>query len=167
MPKGKSRRRLNKHLDKCTDPCSICLAAMDPKCQCYYKLECGHAFHSSCLLSWYRKCNDVDLQVVIPYSDLDLQFFFGDCNCMSCPLCKTEYCKEMIIDQVTGKVSQKNTNLKKILGKINMLYCHEGTRCPVVATHYVINPDVFDLFIPALETQDDNGDPMVFYTRRK
>jgi hypothetical protein len=86
---------------------------------------------------------------------------------MSCPLCKTEYCKEMIIDQVTGKVTQNNTNLKKILGKINMLYCHEGTRCPVVATHYVINPDVFDLFIPALETQDDNGDPMVFYTRRK
>ena len=76
----------------------------------------------------------------------------------------------MIIDQVTGKVTQKNTNLKKILGKINMLYCDPcrvGTRCPVVATHYVINPDVFDLFIPALETQDDNGDPMVFYTRKR
>ena len=75
MPKANSRRRLKQHLDKCTDPCSVCLAGMDPKCQCYYKLECGHAFHSSCLLSWYRKCNDVDLQVVIPYSDLDLQFF--------------------------------------------------------------------------------------------
>ena len=73
----------------------------------------------------------------------------------------------MIIDQVTGKATQKNTNLKKILGNINMLYCHEGTICPVVATQYVINPDTFDLFMPALETQDDNGDPMVFYTRKR
>ena len=73
----------------------------------------------------------------------------------------------MIIDQVTGKVTQKNTNLKKILGKINILYCHEGTRCPVVATHYVINPSTFDIFLPALETKDDKGDPKVLYTRKQ
>ena len=165
MPKGKSRRpRSNNSVT--TDPCSICLNDLNPKCPCYYKLECGHAYHADCLLRWYKKSNGDDLQLVMPFHDLDLQFFFNDCNCMSCPICKAQYTKEITIDRITGKANQKNTKLKKILGKINMFWCHEGTRCPVVATHYVIKPDTFDLFLPTLETEDDNGEPMVFYTRK-
>ena len=35
--------------------CSICLRAADKKCRCCYTLDCGHCFHSYCLLKWYNK----------------------------------------------------------------------------------------------------------------
>ena len=86
---------------------------------------------------------------------------------MSCPVCRIQYTKEIAVDQVTGKATQNNSNLMKILGNIHVLYCHQGPRSPVVATHYVIKPDTFNVFRPRLETEDDNGEPMVLYTRKQ
>ena len=176
MAKRKERRHLNKLINNGGiategdikiehDICSICLEDMDTRCSCTYTLDCGHSFHSDCLLSWYRKTNGEQMRVVMPYTDLDIQFFFNDCNSVSCPVCKAKYTKEVIVDRVTGKVTQKNTSLKKILGRINMLYCMDDKQGPIIVTHYVVNNINIKLFSPFCDIDDDDGQPVTLYRR--
>ena len=147
------------------DICSICLEDMDTRCSCTYTLDCGHLFHSDCLLSWFRKSNSSEMRLVIPYTDLDIKFFFNDCNSVSCPICKQQYTKEVIVDRETGKVTQRNTTLKKILGRINMLYGMDDKQDPIIVTHYAITIDTFKLFSPLCAIDDDNGQQVTIYKR--
>ena len=51
---------------------------------------------------------------------------------------------ELVIDKLMGKVRQKDTTMKRILGKINMAFCDEETRAglkPMFMTHYVTDVD--------------------------
>ena len=181
MAKRRERRHLNKLLNNggvATEgevkiqhdiTCSICLDEMDTKRPCYYTLDCGHCFHSDCLLKWYKKSSSNHPQVVIPFADLmDIQFFPQDTNCMRCPVCNAQYTMELVMDKVTGKVSQKDYTLKRILGRINMVFCDDETRAglkPMFMTHYATRVDTFKLFSPVIDIEDDNGEPMTLYMR--
>ena len=177
MAKRRERRHLNKLLNNggvATEgevkiqhdiTCSICLQTVDTKCHCYYPLDCGHCFHSNCLLEWYRKSCSNDPQFMIPWKDLRLQFFPQGTNCMQCPMCRVDYTAELVIDKVTGNVRQKDHTLKRILGKINMLFCENDKEGPRFMTHYVTDVDTFKLFSPVINIEDDNGEPMTLYMR--
>ena len=180
MAKRRERRYLNKLLNNggvATEgevkiqhdiTCSICLHTVDKECCCYYPLDCGHTFHSDCLLEWYKKSTSSNPQVVVPWQDLSLQFFPQGTNCMKCPMCRVEYTMELVIDKHMGKVRKKDTTMKRILGNINMVFCDEETRAglkPMFMTHYVTDVDTFKLFKPVVDIEDDNGEPMTLYTR--
>ena len=143
--------------------CCICLDDMDST---RYPLDCGHCFHSNCLLQWYKKSSSNDMRFVTPFTDLDIQFFPMDTNCMKCPICKAEYTKELALDKVTEKVSQKDTTIKNILGKITMVFCGEDKTMPLFMTHYVTNVDTFKLFSPVYDIHNDNGESVTLYKRR-
>ena len=142
------------------DICSICLQDLDC-CYCSYTLDCGHRFHSDCLLSWHKKSNSGQTR----YTDIDIQFFPEHTNCMRCPVCRTEFTKELRIDKLTDKVLQKDSTMKRILGRISMLYCEDDKQGPIIVTHYVINEDTFKLFSPFCEIDDDDGQPVTLYRR--
>ena len=177
MAKRRDRRYLNKLLNNggvSTEgevkiqhdiTCSICLHTVDKECCCYYPLDCGHTFHSDCLLEWYKKSTSSNPQVVIPWQDLSLQFFPQGSNCMKCPMCRVDYTAELVIDQVTRKVRQKDYTMKRILGKINMVFCERDEPGPKFMTHYVTDVDTFKLFKPVIDIEDDNGIPMTLYKR--
>ena len=88
------RRHLNKMLNNggvATDgevktqhdvTCSICLQTADKKCRCCYTLDCGHCFHSDRLLKWYNKSDSHNTTSITPWTELNLQFFPQDTNCM-------------------------------------------------------------------------------------
>ena len=141
--------------------CCICLDDMNTG---RYPLDCGHCFHSNCLFEWYKKSSSKDMRFVTPFTDLDIQFFPIDTNCMKRPVCKTEYTKELALDKVTEKVSQKDTTMKRILGKITMVFCDESR--PIFMTHYVTNVDTFKLFSPVYEIDDNDGESVTLYKRR-
>ncbi len=176
MAKRRERRHLNKLINNGTavttdgdvkiqhDICSICLQDLDCR-YCSYTLDCGHRFHGDCLLSWYKQCNVNQIRVVVPYTDLDMQFFPEHTNCMRCPICRIEYTKELLIDDVTQKVTQKDSTMKRILGKINMLYCEDDKEGPIIVTHYVINADTYKMFSPFCDIDDDDGRPITLYNR--
>ena len=177
MAKRKERRHLNKLLNNggiATEgtiniqhdiTCCICLETMDTRCSCTYTLDCGHSFHSDCLLSWYKKSNGDTMRFIMPYTDLDIKFFFNDCNSVSCPICKEQYTKELRIDKLLDTVSQRNTTLKKILGRINMLYCEDDKQGSILVTHYIVEMDTFKLFSPLCSIDDDNGQQVTIYKR--
>ena len=177
MEKRKERRHLNKLINNGTvstdgdvkiqhDICSICLQYVDPDCTyCSYTLDCGHRFHGDCVLQWYKQSNGKQLRVVIPYTDLDIQFFPEDTNCMRCPICRVEFTKELKIDEVTQKITQKDYTLKRILGKINMLYCEDDKEGAIIVTHYAVNTDTLKLFTPVCKIDDDDGQPVTLYRR--
>ena len=103
---------------------------------------------------------------MIPFADLNLQFFPQDTNCMKCPMCRVEYTMELVIDKHMGKVRKKDTTMKRILGNINMVFCDEETRAglkPMFMTHYVTDVDTFKLFNPVVDIEDDNGEPRTLY----
>ena len=106
------------------------------------------------------------MRFVTPFTDLDIQFFPIDANCMKCPICKTEYTKELALDKVTEKVSQKDTTMKRILGKITMVFCSGDKTGPMYMTHYVTNVDTFKLFSPVYDIHNDNGESVTLYKRR-
>jgi hypothetical protein len=171
------RRRLNKLLNNGTvatdgdikiqhDICSICLQYVDAECSyCSSSLDCGHRFHGECLLQWFKKSNNKQLRLIKPYTDLDIQFFPEHTNCMRCPMCRVEYTKELHIDESTWTVKQKDSTMKRILGRISMLYCEDDKQGPIIVTHYVINTDTFKLFSPFCEIDDDDGQPVTLYKR--
>ena len=175
MAKRRERRHFNKLLNNggvATEgevkiqhdiTCSICLQHVDKECCCHYTLDCGHGFHSDCLLKWYNKSCSKNTQFVIPFTDLSVQFFPQDTNCMKCPMCRAEYTVELVIDAAEAK--QKDTTMKRILGKINMLFCEDEKVGPVLMTHYVTNVETFKLFKPAIEIDDDNGESVTLYRR--
>ena len=145
--------------------CCVCLDDMNTGC---YPLDCGHCFHSNCVLEWYKKSSSKDMRFVTPFTDLDIQFFPVDTNCMKCPVCKTQYTKELALDKVTEKVSQKDTTMKRILGKITMVFFDDETRSgkrSIFMTHYVTNVDTFKLFKPVFDIHDDNGESVTLYKR--
>jgi hypothetical protein len=72
---------------------------------------------------------------------------------------------ELAIDEVTGKVRQKDTALKRILGNINMVFCERDEQGPRFMTHYVTDIDTFKLFSPVIDIEDDKGKPMTLYKR--
>ena len=87
---------------------------------------------------------------------------------MRCPMCRVEYTKELHIDEATQRVKQKDSTMKRILGKINMLYCEDDSPAgsgPIIVTHYVIDTDTFKLFSPFCEIDDDDGQPVTLYKR--
>jgi hypothetical protein len=84
---------------------------------------------------------------------------------MKCPMCRAEYTVELVIDAATTEARQKYTTMKRILGKINMLFCQDEKVGPVLMTHYVTNVETFKLFKPALEIDDDNGESVILYRR--
>ena len=102
---------------------------------------------------------------MIPWKDLRLQFFPQGTNCMQCPMCRVDYTAELVIDKVTGNVRQKDHTLKRILGKINMVFCERDEQGPRFMTHYVTDIDTFKLFSPVINIEDDNGEPMTLYMR--
>ena len=177
MAKRRERRHLNKLLNNggvATEgevkiqhdiTCSICLQNVDEECCCYYPLDCGHCFHSDCLLEWYKKSSSNNPQFVIPCTDLNLQFFPQDTNCMQCPMCRVEYTMELVIDKFMGKVKQKDATMQRILGKINMLFCANDKQGPQLMTHYVTDVDTFKLFKPVFDTHDDNGELVNLHKR--
>ena len=176
MAKNKKQRHLAKLINNGTavvtdgdvkiqhDICSICLQDLDC-CYCSYTLDCGHRFHGDCLLLWYKQSNNTQIRVVVPYTDLDIQFFPEHTNCVRCPICRIEYTKELLIDDVTQKVTQKDSTMKRILGKISMLYCENEKEGAIIVTHYVINTDTFKLFAPFCDVDDDDGQPITLYNR--
>ena len=178
MAKRRERRHLNKLLNNggvATEgevkiqhdiTCSICLQTVDEECRCCcYTLDCGHSFHPDCLLKWYNKSYRHEAQFIIPWKDLRLQFFPQGTNCMKCPMCRVDYTMELAIDEDTGKVGQKDTSMKRILGKINMLFRENDEQGPRSMTHYVTDIDTFKLFSPVIDIEDDNGEPMTLYMR--
>ena len=80
-------------------------------------------------------------------------------------MCRVEYPAELVIDEVTGKVRQKNTTMKKILGKINMLFREDDGQGPKFMAYYVTDVDTFKLFSSVIDIEDDNGEPMTLYKR--
>jgi hypothetical protein len=84
---------------------------------------------------------------------------------MKCPMCRVEYTAELVIDQVTRKVRQKDYTMKRILGKINMVFCARDEQGPKFMTHYVTDVETIKLFSPVIDIEDDNGIPMTLYKR--
>ena len=84
---------------------------------------------------------------------------------MKCPMCRVDYTMELAIDEDTGKVGQKDTSMKRIFGKINMVFCERDEPGPKFMTHYVTDVDTFKLFKPVVDIADDNGKPMTLYKR--
>ena len=84
---------------------------------------------------------------------------------MKCPICRVEYTAELVIDKSTGKVRQKDYTMKRILSKINMVFCERDEQGPKFMTHYATDVEAFKLFSPAIDIEDDNGKPMTLYKR--
>jgi hypothetical protein len=72
---------------------------------------------------------------------------------------------EFVIDKFMGKVRQKDSTMKRILGKINMVFCERDEQGPRFMTHYVTDIDTFKLFSPVIDIEDDKGKPMTLYKR--
>lgn len=148
-----------------TTTCVVCFETIKAE-EGRYDLECGHSFHNGCITNWYKsKAGSGFLQ--IPYEDMKhLLFFSNGENCFCCPTCRVEYTKEL---EVTDKckVRQRDTTVKKILGKINILdFQGRGGRF-TVATHYVTDPKTFRYFEPIMEMDDEDSNSTITLYKRK
>ena len=64
---------------------------------CYTKLECGHSYHTDCILDWYKKTNDETIRLILPFPDdlPHIHFFPNNDNTVKCALCQAEYTIEL------------------------------------------------------------------------
>ena len=62
MPRGKKNEPSPLEHDK--EICSICLEELDEGCDCYLRLECGHSYHTDCILSWHKQNNSETIRLI-------------------------------------------------------------------------------------------------------
>ena len=166
--KQKKQKKQKKHMQQpcvTTTTCVICLEAIKAE-DGRYDLECGHTFHNGCITNWYKSKAGGRHFLHMPYQDMKhLLFFSNGTNCFCCPTCRVEYTKEM---EVTDKcnVRQKDTTVKKILGKINILDFNARGGF-TVATHYVTDLKTFQHFEPMMEMDDEEGNSTITLYKRK
>ena len=95
MTNRHERRRLK--VNECST-CAICLQNVD--CNIYAELPCKHQLRGNCLFDWYktRFSTAVDVKnakCFRPFENKEICFYHAGVNCISCPLCRTEYTRGM------------------------------------------------------------------------
>jgi hypothetical protein len=176
QPLHETKKKKKKQKKQPTLNCAICLNDIHDEND-RYDLDCDHTFHGSCLTQWFKANTGEKGYLHMPYQDMKhLLFFSSGRNCFGCPICRVEYTKEMVVvckvdfvnhkpvvDESKFVVCQKDTTVKKVLGKINILDCNTLT----VVTHYVTDPKTFRHFEPVIEMDDEDSNSTITLYKRK
>ena len=116
--------------------CSICLKKIHKGEQ--KTLECGHMFHSSCILKWALKtANDTGLcECQRPTKNRQINLFKEGENIFTCPCCRVEH-------------TTQNNEVKRVLAKVHI---EDKGKCLI---HYVTNDTDIMAYVPLSEISNN------------